>query len=386
MLTQIQSKVNRIQVLSDISRIPENVSSGDGFSNFTADQWQNFFTIYATVVLWEHLSNDDRQILTQFVDQFDKTYRKKIWPEKITPNLLLSLHLCECAQDYGPLYSFWCFSFERINGILGSLPNSNRKIEPELIQRPMNDSRIVSLTAASEVEGLELLPNRSEVGSLSDANQFSSDEMRRLSNNGGFAKLTKRFTLYLRSERFSGELLPPQRQKLIIPADLLDLLVKYYTATYENLSFRNPFADNLDDSIIVLNRVDQYERCRIGSEIFGSDISSRHVKSSFVLARFVNQDGSIDLYPGQVQYFISYSVNLPNGFIEHKLVYIKWYKPVSSAATRFHFSSNDDAETCNVELWDTQFYPICRECIIPVHNIFSRFILFKNKISDRQNS
>jgi hypothetical protein len=273
MLTQIQSKVNRIQVPSDIGRIPGNVSSGDGFSNFTADQWRNFFTIYATVVLWEHLSNDDRQILTQFVKicqilvsrimerdlmneaherliNLIKLIERKYGPEKITPNLHLSLHLCECAQDYGPLYSFWCFSFERMNGILGSLPNSNRKIEPELMRRLMNDNRIVSLTAASEVEGLELLPNRSEIESLSDANQFSSDEMRRFL----FNTYNIQESVITGSERFPGELLTPQWQKLIIPADLLDLLVEYYTATYENLSFRKPFADNLDDSIIVLNR------------------------------------------------------------------------------------------------------------------------------------
>ncbi len=41
--------------------------------------------------------------------------------EKITPNLHLCLHIKECCQDYGPLYSFWCFSFERMNGILGKL-------------------------------------------------------------------------------------------------------------------------------------------------------------------------------------------------------------------------------------------------------------------------
>ena len=39
--------------------------------------------------------------------------------DKITPNLHLSLHLSECSYDYGPLYAFWCFSFERMNGILG---------------------------------------------------------------------------------------------------------------------------------------------------------------------------------------------------------------------------------------------------------------------------
>ena len=39
--------------------------------------------------------------------------------DKITPNLHLSLHLCECSFDYGPLYTFWCFSFKRMNGMLG---------------------------------------------------------------------------------------------------------------------------------------------------------------------------------------------------------------------------------------------------------------------------
>ena len=34
--------------------------------------------------------------------------------DKVTPNLHLSLHLCECSYDYGPLYAFWCFSFESL--------------------------------------------------------------------------------------------------------------------------------------------------------------------------------------------------------------------------------------------------------------------------------
>jgi len=40
-------------------------------------------------------------------------------PEMITPNIHLSLHLTECCRDYGPMYAFWCYSFERMNGILG---------------------------------------------------------------------------------------------------------------------------------------------------------------------------------------------------------------------------------------------------------------------------
>ena len=41
--------------------------------------------------------------------------------EKITPNLHLCLHIKESCQDYDLLYSFWHFSFERMNGVLGKL-------------------------------------------------------------------------------------------------------------------------------------------------------------------------------------------------------------------------------------------------------------------------
>ena len=172
------------------------------------------------------------------------------------------------------------------------------------------------------------------------------------------------------SERFPGELLRPEKPNLIIPNKLLNLLVEYYEASYETMSFRKAFTENFNNSIVLRNRADQYGRCRIGSEIFDSVMPSRNIKGSFVLARFVNQDGSVDLYPGQVQYFFTHSVNLPNQAAEHKLAYIRWFKTVNSAKIRFYFNIRDQAETCNIELWSTEFYPIKCECIIPIYNIF----------------
>ncbi|GET61169.1 uncharacterized protein LOC107327733 [Rhizophagus irregularis DAOM 181602=DAOM 197198] len=157
-LNKIQKKIDEFQIPSDLGRIPGKIHSGEGFTNFTADQWQIFFTIYSTVSLWEHLSDVDRRILDHFVrvcsilvnwilesNLVDEVHRSLIeivklienhhGRDKITPNLHLSLHLRDCSSDYGPLYAFWCFSFERMNGILGSLPNSNRKIESELMRR-----------------------------------------------------------------------------------------------------------------------------------------------------------------------------------------------------------------------------------------------------------
>jgi len=143
-LNKIQKKINEFQILSDLSRISGKIHSGKEFSNFTADQWQMFFTIYATVSLWNHLPAVNRKILTYFVRIclisisriveenliFEAYQRLKDIVEliennygrdKITPNLHLFLHLYECSIDYGLLYAFWCFSFEHMNGILDKL-------------------------------------------------------------------------------------------------------------------------------------------------------------------------------------------------------------------------------------------------------------------------
>ena len=127
--------MGEFQVPADLGRIPSKIYSEKGFTNFTADQWKNFFLIYATVVLWDHLSSIDCKILTYFVrvctilvrrivdvNEMEEVHmglieiirliEEKYGKGKISPNLHLSLHLCECTYDYGPLYSFWCLSFE----------------------------------------------------------------------------------------------------------------------------------------------------------------------------------------------------------------------------------------------------------------------------------
>ena len=139
----IQQTMNEFQIPADLGRIPGKVDCGEGFANLTADQWRIFFNIYATVSLWEHLSDVDRKILTYFVrvcsilvsrilevDSLNEAHQKLIevvkliennyGRDKVSANLHLSLHLHECSSDFGPLYAFWCFSFERMNGVLGN--------------------------------------------------------------------------------------------------------------------------------------------------------------------------------------------------------------------------------------------------------------------------
>ena len=48
-------------------------------------------------------------------------------------------HLKACIEDYGPIHSFWVLAFERYNGILESLPNNSRCIEPQMMQWFIHD-------------------------------------------------------------------------------------------------------------------------------------------------------------------------------------------------------------------------------------------------------
>ena len=99
---------------------------------------------------------------------------------------------------------------------------------------------------------------------------------------------------------------------------MLDLIVEYYLASYENFDFQAPFDNGPKDSIIISHvTINKFGRCRISSEVFGSTMSSRHVKNSFILVNFITRDDKVDCYAGQVQYFFIHIVDFEDGPVEH---------------------------------------------------------------------
>ena len=137
-------------VPQDIGRIPGKISSS--FSGFTADQWKNWTLVYSLFALKgilpeEHLqcwrffvlackalgkrvlTHSDIEIGDKYLMQFCKTFETLYGKDLVTPNMHLHGHLKEFLLDYGPFQSFWCFSFKRFIGILGSYHTNNRSIE-----------------------------------------------------------------------------------------------------------------------------------------------------------------------------------------------------------------------------------------------------------------
>ncbi|CAI2176214.1 11362_t:CDS:2 [Funneliformis geosporum] len=80
-------------------------------------------------------------------------------------------------------------------------------------------------------------------------------------------------------------------------------------ATYSFESFPGSFLEfvtlscihkTAESSILVDLNINQFSRLRIGTEIFGSTLSSRHAKSAKILVHFFIDDDTSDIYPSQV--------------------------------------------------------------------------------------
>ena len=149
-------------------RLPASVEHS---SMFTAEQWMLWVNYYSINCLygiipgdhlecWRHfvlasrllckrkLSKDDTRLADGLLLRFCGHYETLYGATAVTPNIHLHAHLTACILDYGPMSSFWLFSFERYNGLLGDEPTNNRSIELQLINRFIKDNAHLHLLSS----------------------------------------------------------------------------------------------------------------------------------------------------------------------------------------------------------------------------------------------
>ena len=140
-------------------------------SSLTAEQWMLWVNYYSIFCLHElipsqHLEcwrrfvlasrllckacfgEDDIRLADALLLQFCTEFQSLYGSDCITPNMHLHAHLLDCVRDYGPMSSFWLFSFERFNGILGDEHTNNRSIEVQLMERFMKDNSHIQLLSS----------------------------------------------------------------------------------------------------------------------------------------------------------------------------------------------------------------------------------------------
>ena len=169
--------LHRINIKMSSVIIPPNVKFGrlpssiEHSKSFTAEQWMIWVNYYSLYCLYEELPPEHFECWRHFVLasrllskrevtldhvaisdalllRFCCHFKSLYGPSAVTPNMHMHCHLAECIRDYGPMSSFWLFSFERLNGILGNEPTNNRSIELQLMQRFVRDNSHLHLLSA----------------------------------------------------------------------------------------------------------------------------------------------------------------------------------------------------------------------------------------------
>ena len=78
-----------------------------------------------------------------FCRQFEDLYGA----ERCTPNMHMACHLKDCMLDYSVLSAFWCFPFERMNGILEGMKKSWVSPEKQMFSKFINLQSLSTFTA-----------------------------------------------------------------------------------------------------------------------------------------------------------------------------------------------------------------------------------------------
>ena len=199
-LSDIQRKVDSFCCPPDIGRIPYKIAAN--VSGLKADEWKNwtmYFSLFALkgklpfrdyncwllfvkachLICRREVMESDLPKIDKYVEEFCITFECLYGKEWLTPNMHFAAHITECIRDHGPVYAFWLYAFERLNGLLGSYSTSHHDVTIQLM-RKFTLMQDVSLSQWPEELKAEFAPLfRScfgEKGSLSETMSIYDDK------------------------------------------------------------------------------------------------------------------------------------------------------------------------------------------------------------------
>lgn len=387
-IMMIEKRVEMLIAPRSVGRLPIKISSG--FAGFSADQWRNWTIFYSAVALkgilpenhlryWllfvkactllnsRMLKKSDIELahkyLTMFCTQFEAVNGKQF----CTPNMHLHLHLKDCLLDYGPLYAFWCYPFERYNGYLGRFPTNLKNIEPQLMKKCLSAQELYC--QAFPDEGLifrNLLNQHKSCGGLS-VSMSGDDVNRMLSLTSDAVKKNQSF------EPTSNERCLPPIRLVTLNKDMAKMLHNVYHLLYEPVP---PFEH-------MSWFVRQASRVVIGEDLYNSACTSRE-NSTVVSAYWPSSESehqtsaqSMPLSIGHIQHFIKHDFSaLQVTDQAHIFAVVLWFK------RHVHYNwFGSSAIVCSSET-----EPMSTFSIIPIQRIVSVCVYGRLELSFTPNT
>lgn len=321
-LQHAQDKVDSSRVPSDLGRIPTKIAKM--FVGFTAEQWKTWIIVFSSFALFNRLPDNDYSCWLHFVTackllcspmiriadvgvahshlmEFCRNFELIYGKYRVTPNMHMHSHLANCVLDYGTVYSFWLFSFERYNGILGNYYTNNKSIELQVMRKFIRDQDLRNLEFPETFkEQLQPLVdklqknNRTETVTIDCAKILNNIKL-----NDGEIDITD-------EQWHSVDCFTFGSPHVVCSFD--DDELQYITDVY-----RLFFPDVPVSDLNVPRCYDKYASAERAGDRFGSQFS-RLNRCSFILAKWADRfDGNVnmqatDLRPGTIFHFVKQTI------------------------------------------------------------------------------
>ena len=211
------------------------------------------------------------------------------------------LHIKECVENYGSMYGFWLFSFERYDGILGSFHANNREVEVQLIRRFLTMSALDDLKYLMPPEFFH--PLCSEIHQANDIDGVVEHPM---INSLWWSKVVGGLLIpnCTASTDPSVIRLPTRYRLCCFDGDEIGLLRTTYARLYPSLELST---EHLNSTF------KKYSFLCIGEERLSSGMEDRVYKHARVMASWVGGEGQITLGQSsteRVKYYFEHSFEI----------------------------------------------------------------------------
>ncbi|KAG1439464.1 hypothetical protein G6F56_012289 [Rhizopus delemar] len=311
------------------------------------------------------------QLMLSFCSQMKDIYGV----HKIMSNMHFHMHLKQGILDFGPVYGYWLYNFERYNGDV-KMARTNRKgaiertfaktflkkvyLEDYMrlipsIDGPVSKQMILDVVTRSTKNGRSSNDTYEQLKSISEEHY----------------ELTSFLTCQKNYIPFGFEPLPHDTICSISPpvfnskidACHYPLLLNYYQSRYTS-----PFTHYSISSspFTVSNHIEKIKSLSILGQTFNS-AASRSEKGSYIRARPIFSNGD-DLVSGQVLYFFQHKLptQVINGKVE-LLVYtfalVQWFRSYNQVFPSY--------KKRGLEVWRNEYLPLDKNSILPICRIYS---------------
>ncbi|OAD67142.1 hypothetical protein PHYBLDRAFT_67275 [Phycomyces blakesleeanus NRRL 1555(-)] len=370
----MQKAVEKIVLLPDYTLLETKIAKG--FPYMKASEWKSWCLVYSPVVLKDvlplnkfrnwilfvkacrilvmpNVCKSDISSAHKYLENFCKECETLYSLDLISPNMHLHLHLQATIRNFGPVYSYWLFSFERYNSILKNI-KTNRKTEFELTYTRQFVEDVYKQDIISHI--MESTDTHTYMDIFQKNHKTSTKSS--INNNPILSILFFTRQLYY---CYAGcnKPLPltafPLAKKLLslMPTPEYSCLVDYYQVAY-NDGMISSCKNGMTSLSFVNDRIEILKSINILGQVYKE--CNGNGRGSYIQALFEENCTNAHYgYVGEIQYIFVHSFTPTNSLTapsnqnhEHIFAFVRWFKT----------TSDTHRQPKGIEIYHANFYKL----------------------------